>query len=275
MAAKDITVCVPTYNSEVWLDTAIASLNRQTYKSFSATFVDDCSTDSTVLLLKQKLKCSARFDFEVIEYTENTGGMAKAVHDTFADCSTRFYTWFAVDDELEPEYLFKLRRLLLDNQEYNYAYCHYRIINTGLLTQGNFFVAPSPSLAADNLFNIYATGNGLVMNANFAYGSGNFTTANSPSGIAGRWNYYTCVFDNGLITVYTNGVPGTPVTLGGGATTLRNTGARFFIGGSWGGPNSSRMIAYLGPIQIYGKALTQQEILQNYHSMKGRFGIYS
>lgn len=152
---------------------------------------------------------------------------------------------------------------------------HYRIINTGLSTQGNFFVAPSPSSTADNLFNIYATGNGLVMSANFAYGSGNFTTANSPSGIAERWNYYTCVFNNGLITVYANGVPGTPVTLGGGATTLRNTGARFFIGGSWGGPNSSRMVAYLGPIQIYGKALTQQEILQNYHSMKGRFGIYS
>lgn len=130
MAAKDITVCVPTYNSELWLDTAIASLNRQTCKSFIAVFVDDCSTDETVYLLKHKLKSAARFDFEVIEHTENTGGMAKAVHDTFADCSTRFYTWFAVDDELEPEYLFKLRKLLLDNQEYNYAYCHYRIINT-------------------------------------------------------------------------------------------------------------------------------------------------
>jgi hypothetical protein len=93
-----------------------------------------------------------------------------------------------------------------------------------------------------------------------------------------KWNYITLIFNQGTAIAYTNGIPGTQIT--GGGLTLRSTNwastaqRTFFIGGKSGGPNSGAMLGYMGPVQIYGRALTQQEVLQNYHTMKGRFGIY-
>jgi len=139
-------------------------------------------------------------------------------------------------------------------------------------TQGSLFYAGA-SLSNDRPFDIFATSNGIIASARFGNAtSGQFITANSPAGILYRWNYFTITFNNGVITAYANGVPGTPST--SDRTTLRN-GTYFGAGGSSAGPNSNQMIGNIGPVQIYGRALTQQEILQNYHTMKGRFGIYN
>ena len=144
-------------------------------------------------------------------------------------------------------------------------------LNGVTATQGSLFYAGAVQ-AADIPFNIYAINNGTAASARFGnVTSGQFTTAFSPSGILYRWNYFTITFNNGTLISYANGIPGTPAT--SDRTTIRN-GTSFVAGGSAAGPNSNQMIGNIGPIQIYGRALTQQEILQNYHTMKGRFGIY-
>jgi hypothetical protein len=148
----------------------------------------------------------------------------------------------------------------------------HRVITLGAVgTQGSLFYAGALS-SRDRPFDILATSNGIIASARFGNATSNqFTTADSPAGILYRWNYFTITFNNGVITAYANGVPGTPST--SDRTTLRN-GTYFGAGGSSSGPNSNQMIGNIGPVQIYGRALTRQEVLQNYHTMKGRFGIY-
>jgi hypothetical protein len=111
------------------------------------------------------------------------------------------------------------------------------------------------------------------------YTTGTSLSPTSPAMNKGRWNYITLIFNQGTAIAYSNGISGTQVTGGGSTlrTTLTSAGIRNFrIGGGGNfGPNADTYFGYMGPVQIYGRALTQQEILQNYHTMKGRFGIYT
>jgi hypothetical protein len=145
-----------------------------------------------------------------------------------------------------------------------------------------------------NLFNCgYSTGTGtpdkkivsyLAGSTNISHTTAFYTTGTalsptSPAMDKGKWNYITLIFNQGTAISYSNGVPGTQV-VGGGLTLRTNltspTIRNFRIGGGGNfGPNADTYSGSMGPVQIYGRALTQQEVLQNYHTMKGRFGIYN
>ena len=43
-----VSVIIPLYNSEKYIDKCLLSLNNQTYKDFDVILVDDCSPDNSV-----------------------------------------------------------------------------------------------------------------------------------------------------------------------------------------------------------------------------------
>ena len=76
-----ISVIMPVYNCELYINEAITSILNQTFTNFELIIIDDCSTDQTVAIIKSK------FDDRIclIEKKENSGlinslnlGIAKA-----------------------------------------------------------------------------------------------------------------------------------------------------------------------------------------------------
>jgi hypothetical protein len=85
----------------------------------------------------------------------------------------------------------------------------------------------------------------------------------------GNWYMGTMTFDNTTARLYLNGVQ-TGSTTTGGPVTLNSTqplqiGTRG-IPSNWYNGNISQ-------VSIYNRALTAQEIQQNYNALKGRFGL--
>lgn len=91
--------------------------------------------------------------------------------------------------------------------------------------------------------------------------------------IDGSWHFYTVIRNLGTIKFYVDGMErsisvGTPTSKNG----TFSAGVETRIG-TRGNENSQRWIGNISICQIYNRALTADEILQNYNSTKSRFGI--
>lgn len=88
-----------------------------------------------------------------------------------------------------------------------------------------------------------------------------------PYTITNRWIHGVVTRISNQVTVYGNATPGTPATV----TNNLNSSYNFTIGSNgqpgefWGGNVST--------VRIYNRALTAQEVLQNYNATKSRFGL--
>ena len=88
--------------------------------------------------------------------------------------------------------------------------------------------------------------------------------------VTGKWNYLVGTLTLAKTqTIYHNGNFISTRTSAG----LFSGNATFAVGG-WGIiPVSQFINANIAQVQVYNRALSQQEILQNYNAIKGRFGL--
>jgi hypothetical protein len=97
--------------------------------------------------------------------------------------------------------------------------------------------------------------------------SNNSNSSNNPSGyFLNEWHYFTATVDyngaNTVIRTYTDGVHQN-------SSTLSNVSPILGTGGSYIG----RRLIDIGKLQIYNRALSAEEVLQNFNATKGRYGL--
>ncbi len=69
---KQISVIIPFYNIGEYVLKTIESLKSQTYKNFEVIFINNCSTDNSLEIIKEQLKTVA-FSYKIINRTRNEG----------------------------------------------------------------------------------------------------------------------------------------------------------------------------------------------------------
>lgn len=73
----EISVIIPCYNSERYIEFCIKKLEEQTFKDFEVIVVDDCSTDNTLALL-EKIKLNTTLYLKIVHLEKNSGpGVAR------------------------------------------------------------------------------------------------------------------------------------------------------------------------------------------------------
>jgi hypothetical protein len=88
----------------------------------------------------------------------------------------------------------------------------------------------------------------------------------------GVWYNLVGVWNSGFpVSIYTNGILTNGTRGGSTRTTLINGNTHLFIGTRAG--TSYPFSGNIGYVQIYNKALTDQEIQQNFNATRGRYGI--
>ena len=99
-----VTVVIPTWNSEKYIRKTIESVQAQTYKNWEMVVVDDCSTDSSVSIIKAMAKKDSRI--KLFEQTQNQG--AAIARNIAVDKGTgRYVAYLDSDDIWKPEKLEK------------------------------------------------------------------------------------------------------------------------------------------------------------------------
>ena len=71
-----VTVIMPTYNAEKWVDATVDNLAAQTYPHLELIVVDDGSQDGTVAVARSKLNNGFRHPWRIIELGNNRGPSA-------------------------------------------------------------------------------------------------------------------------------------------------------------------------------------------------------
>lgn len=119
-----ISVIVPIYNAEQYIDRCIISIQNQTYKKLQIVLVNDGSTDNS----HEKCRNYALHDSRInLIYQKNQGVVAARKTGVREACGD-FICWVDADDWIENDYIEKLALLQEKSQAEIVAVAHYHDI---------------------------------------------------------------------------------------------------------------------------------------------------
>jgi glycosyltransferase involved in cell wall biosynthesis len=121
-----ISICLPVYNGEEFLEQAIESVLAQTHHDFELLIADDRSSDQSVNLVERY----AQKDPRIIRWTneKNTGIFAN-YNECLKRASGEYIKLFAQDDVLEPTCVEKLAAVLNGHKNVSIVSCARTVID--------------------------------------------------------------------------------------------------------------------------------------------------
>lgn len=116
-----ITIIVPIYNSERYLNKCIQSILAQSYDDFELILIDDGSTDSSGQICDEFSKQNTRIKV----YHESNKGVSMARNRGLELASGDWITFIDSDDWIEPDYLLGL---ISNNEGYDLIISYYNVL---------------------------------------------------------------------------------------------------------------------------------------------------
>jgi len=99
-----ITVGIPVYNGEQYIQKAINSVLTQSYTNFELIISDNASTDSTEEICKKFVQKDSRIKYVRQQMNEGTDFNFSFV---LSEARSKYFAWLAADDYWEPTFLEK------------------------------------------------------------------------------------------------------------------------------------------------------------------------
>ena len=103
-----ISIIVPVYNGERYINEFFLMISKQTYKNFEVVLVNDGSTDKTEEICKRKCLFDERFQL----FNKANGGVSSARNYGLKVSKGEYIAFVDVDDYFYPEYIEKLYTVL-------------------------------------------------------------------------------------------------------------------------------------------------------------------
>lgn len=122
-----LSVVVPVYNVEVYLDDAIESIVNQTYKNLEIVLVDDGATDRSPEICDQW----ADKDYRIKVIHKKNGGLSDARNAGIENSSGAIVTFVDSDDTIEPQMYETLVKLMMQHNA-DVVCCNYRKMVDGV-----------------------------------------------------------------------------------------------------------------------------------------------
>ncbi len=102
MIAPKVSICIPIYNVEQYIERCLRSVFEQTYSNIEYVVVNDCTKDRSMIALSKVIKeYPDRISFVKIISHERNRGLAAARNTAIANCTGDFVMHVDSDDYLE------------------------------------------------------------------------------------------------------------------------------------------------------------------------------
>lgn len=109
--SKLVTVIIPAYNAEQYIDRCLESVWKQDYQKWECIIVNDGSKDHTEELVNKWVKKDCRFRL----YNQKNKGVGVARNKAISVAEGQYVTFIDADDWVEPEYIKLMVRSLMRN----------------------------------------------------------------------------------------------------------------------------------------------------------------
>lgn len=123
-----VSVIVPVYNVEKYLDRCIESLIKQTYKDLEIILVDDGSPDNCGHLCDEWAKKDSR----IVVYHKENGGLSDARNYGIDRCTGEYIAFADSDDYVAENYIEFMYNLLVENRNCNVSACDICAVRNGV-----------------------------------------------------------------------------------------------------------------------------------------------
>lgn len=131
-----VTIIMPAYNCEKYLEAAVESVKTQTYKNWKLLIIDDCSTDGTKALAHRLAETDDRIR---VICNETNSGVSRTRNRGIQEAESEWIAFLDSDDTWEPE---KLERQLSIADGIDIVYCSYDLIDENSQTIHRAFIVP-------------------------------------------------------------------------------------------------------------------------------------
>lgn len=145
-----ISIIVPVYNAEQYLDGCINSVLNQTLKEFELILVNDGSTDRSGEICEQYKEKDARI---TVMHKENGGGAGATRNLGLTVANAKYVTFMDADDWMQPDMLEKMYQVAC-KEDVEVVICGYRyIFNESRESEENYnqFLPSQKIIGSDNL----------------------------------------------------------------------------------------------------------------------------
>lgn len=144
-----VSVLVPCYNAEKYIESTILSVLNQTYPDFELIIVDDGSSDNSRNVVKSFLKEDDRIQY----YYQSNKGMCATRNVAIGFAKGEYYLFLDNDDTIDPTFIEDRYSFLADNREYGLCGGDILKINSNneLLDNGQIYFGPSENLVEEIL----------------------------------------------------------------------------------------------------------------------------
>jgi len=115
-----ISIIVPVYNSEKYLNDCLESLSKQTLGDIEIIIVNDGSSDNSQVIIEQYTKKDSRF----ISIYQNNAGPGEARNRGIEIAKGKYVGFVDSDDKIVPEMYEKMLRVA-ETKEYDIVSCNY------------------------------------------------------------------------------------------------------------------------------------------------------
>lgn len=133
-----VSIITPTYNSERFISETIEAIQAQTYKNWELLITDDCSTDTTLKVVKKYAEEDSRIRFFKLP-TNQGGGVAR--NNSIKEAIGRFIAFCDSDDVWVEDKLEKQVAFIQKNK-LAFTYAAYQKMDENGNKEGIFFPPP-------------------------------------------------------------------------------------------------------------------------------------
>lgn len=124
MGERLVSIIMPIYNAEIYLNISINSVLKQTYNNIELILIDDGSTDNSLKICE---KYASR-DNRVKLFSQENKGVVATRKKGICEATGDFVAWVDADDWIEADYIEQLMTLQNESKAQIVAVAHYHDI---------------------------------------------------------------------------------------------------------------------------------------------------